>query len=37
MVVAEVERLHSRLWNGKTTNARISIDRIHAIMHHFRR
>jgi hypothetical protein len=36
VIVAEVERLHWRLWNGKATNARISIDRIHAIMHHFK-
>ncbi|HET6236596.1 MAG TPA: hypothetical protein VFE41_16785 [Acetobacteraceae bacterium] len=35
VIVAEVERLHWRLWNGKATNARISIDRIHAVMHHF--
>ena len=33
VIVEEVERLHWRLWNGKATNARISIDRIHAIMH----
>ena len=32
----EVERLHWRLWNGKATNARVSIDRIHAVMHHFK-
>ena len=36
VIVAEVERLHWRLWNGKATNARISIDRIHAVMHHFK-
>jgi hypothetical protein len=36
VIVAEVERLHWRMWNGKATNARISIDRIHAIMHHFK-
>ena len=35
-IVAEVERLHWRLWNGKATNARISIDRIHAVLHHFK-
>jgi hypothetical protein len=35
VIVAEVERLHWRLWNGKATNARISIDRIRAVMHHF--
>ena len=34
VIVAEVERLHWRLWNGKATNARISIDRIHAVMYH---
>ena len=36
MIVGEVERLHWRLWNGKATNARIGIDRIHAVMHHFK-
>jgi hypothetical protein len=36
VVVAEVERLHWRLWNGKATNARISISRIRAVMHHFK-
>jgi hypothetical protein len=36
VIVGEVERLHWRLWNGKATNARISIDRIHAAMHHFK-
>jgi hypothetical protein len=36
VIVAEVERLHWRLWNGKAANARISIDRIHAVMHHFK-
>jgi hypothetical protein len=36
MIVGEVERLHWRLWNGKAANARISIDRIHAVMHHFK-
>jgi hypothetical protein len=36
VIVAEVERLHWRLWNGKATNARISIDRIRAVMHHFK-
>ena len=35
VIVAEVERLHWRLWNGKAKNARISIDRIRAVMHHF--
>jgi hypothetical protein len=35
VIVEEVERLHWRLWNGKATDARISIDRIRAVMHHF--
>ena len=35
-IVAEVERLHWRIWNGKAKNARISIDRIRAVMHQFR-
>src|ERR1700679_3123536 len=35
VIVAEVERLHWRIWNGKAKNARISIDRIRAVMHHF--
>jgi hypothetical protein len=36
VIVAAVERLHWRLWNGKAKNARTSIDRIRAVMHHFR-
>ena len=36
VIVAEVERLHWRLWNGKAANARISIDRVRAVMHHFK-
>jgi hypothetical protein len=35
VIVAEVDRLHWRLWNGKAKDARISIDRIRAVMHHF--
>ena len=35
-IVDEVERLRWRLWNGKATNARVSIDRIHAVMCRFR-
>ena len=34
-IVAEVERLHWRIWNGKAKNAGKSIDRIRAVMHHF--
>ena len=36
VIVAEVERLHWRLWNGKAANARTRIDRIHTVMHHFK-
>lgn len=35
VIVEETERLHWRLWNGKAKNARISLDRIRAVMHHF--
>jgi hypothetical protein len=28
VIVAEVERLHWRIWNGKAKNARINLDRI---------
>jgi hypothetical protein len=35
VIVEEVERLHWRLWNGKTQDAQISIDRISAVVHHF--
>src|SRR5689334_11337319 len=36
VIVEEVDRLHWRLWNGKATDAQISIDRIRLVMHHFR-
>jgi hypothetical protein len=36
VIVAEVERLHWRIWNGKAKNARKSIARIRVVMHHFR-
>jgi hypothetical protein len=36
VIVTEVERLRWRIWNGKAKNARKSIDRIRAVMHHFR-
>jgi len=36
VIVEEVERLHWRIWNGKAKDAQVSIDRIHAVMHHFR-
>jgi hypothetical protein len=35
VIVEEVDRLHWRLWNGKAKDARISIDRIRAVMHHY--
>jgi hypothetical protein len=34
--VEEVERLRWRLWNGKAKDAKVSIGRIRAVMHHFR-
>jgi hypothetical protein len=36
VIVKEVDRLRWRLWNGKAKHAQISIDRIRAVMHHFR-
>jgi hypothetical protein len=36
VIVAAVDRLHWRLWNGKAKDAQISIDRIRMVMHHFR-
>ena len=36
VIVAEVDRLHWRLWNGKANDARISIGRIRMVMHRFR-
>ena len=35
VIVAEVERLRWRIWNGKAKNARRSIDRIRKVMHLF--
>jgi hypothetical protein len=32
VIVAEVERLHWRVWNGKAQDAQVSIDRIRAVM-----
>jgi hypothetical protein len=32
-VVAEVERLHWRIWNGKAKDAQITFDRIRKVMH----
>src|SRR5215212_8607951 len=36
VIVEEVERLRWRLWNGRAKDAKVSIDRIRAVMHHFR-
>src|SRR5215210_5739428 len=36
MIVEEIERLRWRLWNGTAKDAKVSIDRIRAVMHHFR-
>jgi hypothetical protein len=36
VIVAEAERLHWRIWNGKAQNAQKSIDRIRTVMHQFR-
>ena len=36
VIVKEVERLRWRLWNGKARDAGISLDRIRAVVHHFR-
>ena len=36
VIVAEVERLHWRIWNGKAKNAERSIKRIRKVMHVFK-
>src|SRR3954453_17428279 len=36
VIVEEVERLRWRLWNGKAKDAKVSIERIRAVKHHFR-
>jgi hypothetical protein len=35
-IVAEVDRLHWRIWNGKAKNAQLTLDRIRKVMHVFR-
>ena len=32
VIVAEIERLHWRIWNGKAKNAKITLERIRAVM-----
>jgi hypothetical protein len=36
VIVTEVERLRWQIWNGKAKNARKSIIRLRAVVHHFR-
>src|SRR3954466_13985612 len=36
VIVEEVERLRWRLWNGRAKDAKVSIPRIRAVLHHFR-
>jgi hypothetical protein len=36
VIVAEVERLHWRIWNGRAKNAQRSIKRIRKVMHAFK-
>ena len=35
-IVAEVERLHWRIWNGKAKNARRTLERVRKVMHVFK-
>jgi hypothetical protein len=35
-IVAEVERLYWRIWNGKAKNARLTLERIRKVMHVFK-
>jgi hypothetical protein len=36
VIVAEVERLNWRIWNGKARNARITLERVRKLMHIFK-
>src|SRR5271165_7201258 len=36
VIVAEVERLHWRIWNGKARDARRTLERIRKVMHVFK-
>jgi len=36
VIVAEVERLHWRIWNGKAKDAQVTIERIREVMHVFK-
>jgi hypothetical protein len=35
-IIEEVDRLRWRLWNGRAKDAKVSVDRIRAVLHHFR-
>ena len=35
VIIAEVERLHWRIWNGKANNAQLTLERIRKVMHIF--
>jgi hypothetical protein len=35
-IVAEIERLHWRIWNGKAKNARRTLERVRKVMHVFK-
>jgi len=35
VIMAEVERLHWRIWNGNARDAQISMNRVRAVVHHF--
>jgi hypothetical protein len=32
VIVAEVERLHWRIWNGRAKDAKVTLERIRAVM-----
>jgi Ni,Fe-hydrogenase III large subunit len=32
VIVAEVDRLHWRIWNGKAKDAKVTLERIRAVM-----
>jgi hypothetical protein len=36
LIIAEVDRLHWRIWNGKAKDAQITIERIRKFMHYYK-
>jgi hypothetical protein len=36
VIIEQVERLRWRIWNGKASNARLTIERIHKVLHVFK-